>query len=206
MQATPDTVIDTRLLYERPMRVRNAVLEEQVDAELELGMAGSPARLLQKLTDLAMKLCASHSAGVSLLEEAGGTRFFRWHAVSGEWRKFLGATLPREFSPCGTVLDRQEALLMVDPERYFTPLSQVPPRVEEVLLLPFAVHGEIVGTMWVVAHDSKRKFDLEDRRIVTRLTRFAAAAYEQLHSSEAAGDAAGVPQARLVSEPPRRAH
>ena len=206
MQVTPDTVIDTQALYERPMRVRSAALEEQVTAELELGLAGSPARLLQKLTDLAMKLCASQSAGVSLLEESGGTRFFRWHAVSGEWGKLLGTTLPREFSPCGTVLDRREALLMIDPERYFTPLSQVPPRVEEVLLVPFSVRDEIVGTIWVVAHDRHRQFDLEDRRIVTRLTRFATAAYERLHSSQDGDEAGAPPPARLVSEPPRRAH
>lgn len=150
--------------------------------ELKRALAGSPRALLQRLSGVAMELCHAQSAGVSLLEEAEGRRYFRWHAVAGAWTGLLWSTLPREFSPCGTVLDRNQALLMVDPVRYFTPLEQVQPAVHEALLLPFTVDGETVGTVWVIAHDGARKFDAEDRRIVCALTAFAAAAYRRLLS------------------------
>ena len=132
-----------------------------------------------------MNLCQAHSAGISLLEEEGGRRFFRWHAVSGRWASYLWNTLPREFSPCGTVLDRQAAQLMILPERHFTPLQQVSPKVFEVLLIPFSVGGELVGTVWVIAHDETRRFDGEDRRVVDSLAKFASTAYERLSSLSA---------------------
>lgn len=48
-----------------------------------------------------------------------------------------------------------------------------------------------VGTIWVVAHDERRKFDAEDERIVTTLARFASAAW-QLWSAHIASEAAKV--------------
>ena len=109
--------------------------------------------MLQALADVALELCQAHSAGISILEHADGRDFFRWHAVSGQWRAMQWNTLPREFSPCGTVLDRAAAQLMISPERYFTPMLQISPKVAEVLLVPFEVAGEMVGTVWVIAHD-----------------------------------------------------
>ena len=178
--ATVDEVIATPALHERAPRSCDRAAEERAFEELKRALAGSPRAVLQKLADVALELCNAQSSGISLLEEAGGRRVFRWHAVAGEFRSLLWNTLPREFSPCGTVLDRQAAQLMVDPERYFTPLAQITPRVSEVLLVPFSVDGEIVGTVWLVAHDAARRFDREDHRIVSALTRFAAAAYEML--------------------------
>jgi CheY-like chemotaxis protein len=102
--------------------------------------------------------------------------------VSGRFSPYLWNTLPREFSPCGTVLDRQAPQLMILPERHFTPLLQVAPKVFEVLLIPFSVGEVIVGTVWVVAHDDTRRFDSEDRRIVSKLAKFAAVAYAGLSS------------------------
>jgi CheY-like chemotaxis protein len=158
--------------------------------ELALGklageLATSPRQVLQKLTDAALELCQSHSAGVSLLEAEGDRQFFRWHAVSGRWAPLVWTTLPREFSPCGTVLDRKAAQLMILPERHFTPLAQVPPKVYEALLVPFEVAGELVGTVWVISHDPQRRFDSEDRRVVARMATFAAEAYECLSSLSA---------------------
>jgi CheY-like chemotaxis protein len=74
---------------------------------------------------------------------------------------------------------------MIDPERYFTPLAQVPPKVYEALLVPFSVGGEPVGTVWVVTHDRTRQFDGEDQRVLTQLSEFAARAYQQLSSLSA---------------------
>jgi hypothetical protein len=185
METTPfplDKVIANDVLERRAIRKRDYAAEERAMAELRRVLAGSPRSVLQKLADVALELCRAQSAGVSLLEEESAKRYFRWHATSGAWGGLLWATLPRELSPCGTVIDRGAALLMIEPERYFTPLAQVPPKVSEVLLVPFSVRGVLVGTLWVVAHDSSRQFDREDKRVVTKLTEFAAKAYERLQS------------------------
>jgi CheY-like chemotaxis protein len=157
----------------------------QALANLARELAASPRAVLRKLSDTALELCHAHSAGISLLEVAHGRPIFRWHAVSGQWSSYLWATMPREFSPCGTVLDRKAAQLMILPERHFTPLLQVTPKVHEALLIPFSVAGELVGTVWVIAHDDSRRFDSEDRRLVAKLAEFAAEAYARLSSLDA---------------------
>ena len=204
MQAAPillEDVIATGLLDERIPRVRKPAAQARAISELKRVLAGSPRAVLQKLVEVALELCQAQSAGISLLEESGGRRFFRWHAVAGEWSGLLWSTLPREFSPCGTVLDREETLLMLDPQRYFTQLLQLPPRMTEVLLLPFAVRGRTVGTIWVVAHDEARRFDRKDRRVVAELTRFAVGAYERLQSFRAEDVQELSRMHHLVSEP-----
>lgn len=195
-----EEVIATEALEQRVARVRDVAAEPRAMGELKRALAGSPRAVLQKLAEVVLELCGAQSAGVSLLEEADGRRFFRWHAAAGRWRELLWATLPRELSPCGTMLDRHEALLMVDPERHFAPLAQVPPRIGEALLVPFAVNGATLGTVWVVAHDADRRFDGEDRRVVTELTQFAAAAYERLKSFKA-DDVRELSRMHLASEP-----
>ena len=180
-----DEVIRTEMLERRAPRERDSGAEARAMSELRRGLAGSPRALLQRLTEVALELCGAQSAGVSLLEEEQGRRFFRWHAVSGEYKRLLCTTLPYKASPCGAVLDRREALLMIDPERHYTYFAQVRPYVVEVMLVPFAVRGETVGTLWIVSHDPARRFDAEDRRIVKALTEFAAAAYERLQSFSA---------------------
>src|SRR5688572_1447559 len=137
--------------------------------ELQYALAGSPTALLQKLADKALELCRAHSAGVSLLEEVGGRRFFRWYAVTGRFSELRWTTLPLEFSPCGEVFKRGESVLMIEPERHYGTLPGAHPRVAETLLVPFWLGGEMVGTVWVVSHEPERRFDAEDRRVVTEL-------------------------------------
>jgi CheY-like chemotaxis protein len=180
-----DAVIaNQELRRRRPRHPMHDALEEAL-VGLARHLATSPRQVLQKLSDTALELCYAHSSGISLLEEENGRQIFRWHAVSGQWASYLWATMPREFSPCGTVLERKAAQLMILPERHFTPLAQVTPRVHEALLIPFSVGGEIVGTVWVIAHDENRRFDSEDRRVVAKLANFAAEAYERLSSLSA---------------------
>lgn len=195
-----DVIIATEALERRTPRAFSRDADAHALAQLKRSLAGSPRALLQKLAEVALERCAAQSAGVSLLEEADGRRFFRWHAVAGKWRDLVWTTLPRELSPCGTVLDRRESMLMVEPERYFTPLAQVPPRVEEALLVPFEVGGEAAGTVWVVAHEPGRHFDREDRRAVAKLSVFAAFAYERLRSF-GADDVRDLSRMHLVTEP-----
>jgi PAS domain S-box-containing protein len=143
-------------------------------------LAASPDGILQKLTDTALTLCRAHSAGVSLLEP-DGKRFY-WPAISGQWVGHAGGGTPRDFGPCGTVLDCDAALLFSHPEIDFDYFAPVTPLVEEALLMPFHVHGKAVGTVWVVIHDLSRRFDSEDLRLMTDLGAFAASAYQALSS------------------------
>src|ERR1700689_709078 len=170
--------ICTRELSGRPARQPD--LEKVTSALVRLSqtMAESPERVLQQLVDTALELCQAQSAGLSLLEEENGRKIFRWHGVAGEYAPHLWGTTPRDFSPCGTVLDTDKMQLMSHLDRHFTYFSAVQPRISEALLVPFHVNGEAVGTIWVISHDATRKFDAEDARVMNTLGEFAAGAYQ----------------------------
>ncbi len=173
-----ESVICTRELSRRPARQPD--LEAVTSALVRLGqtMADSPERVLQQLVDTALELCHAQSAGLSLLEEENGRKIFRWHGVAGEYAPYRWGTTPREFSPCGTVLDTDQMQLMSQLDRHFTYFSTVQPRISEALLVPFHVGGEAVGTIWVISHNPNRQFDAEDARVMSALGEFAAAAYQ----------------------------
>jgi PAS domain S-box-containing protein len=145
-------------------------------------MAANPAGILEKLTQTALSLCRADSAGISLLDAEG--REFYWPAIAGQWASFVGGGAPRDFGPCGTVLDRDAALLFSRPERDFPDLGDASPVIEEALLMPFHAEGKAVGTVWVVLHDKNRRFDAEDLRVMTNLGTFAAAAYQAVVSGQ----------------------
>ncbi len=174
------SVISTGELGRRPARAPDHAGESRALVALAQAMSNSPDRILQQLVEAAMTLCRAQSAGISLLDEERGR--FLWPAIAGAWSMHVGIGTPRDFGPCGTVLDRREALLFSRPERCFGYLSAVTPRIEEALLIPFYVNGEPVGTLWVVAHDESRRFDLEDMRALTGLGTFAGLAYQTLRS------------------------
>jgi PAS domain S-box-containing protein len=139
-------------------------------------LAASPDAILQKLAEAALKLCGAQSAGISLLEPDG--KHFYWPAISGQWAEKVGGGTPRDYGPCGTVLDCDAALLFSHPELDFDYFGPVTPLVEEALLMPFYVSGKAVGTVWIVMHDMSRRFDSEDLRLMTDLGAFAASAYQ----------------------------
>jgi signal transduction histidine kinase/ActR/RegA family two-component response regulator len=139
-------------------------------------LADSPRTILQALADKTLEVLNAGSAGLSLLTREGD-RFY-WAAIAGGWSPHLGGGTPREFGPCGDVLDRNTPLLFTRWERRYPYLAEATPLAEEGLLVPFHVDGRAVGTIWVIAHDSERKFDLEDLRLLQMLSRFASAAYQ----------------------------
>ena len=170
-----ELVISTPDLSRRPTRPPDYASENRALGALLEAMTASPDDILQKLAETALDLCRAHSAGFSLLD--GERKRFRWAAIAGVWASHLGGGTPRNFGPCGTVLDRNGPLLFSSPERHFKYLTSVAPHIEEGLLLPFYVGGEAVGTIWVIAHDQSRSFDAEDLRVMTNLAHFAAVAY-----------------------------
>ena len=110
---------------------------------------------------------------------------FHWRAIAGQWASHLNGGTPRNFGPCGTVLDQDMAMVCSHPELDFPYWTPIKPVLEEGLLIPFYVKGEAIGTIWVVAHDKSRRFDAEDLRVMTSLSTLAAAAYQTLLSLNA---------------------
>ncbi len=179
------SMLSTAELSRRPTRAPDHEAENRALIALAREMAISPEGILQKLADTALVLCRAHSAGLSLLEDDDQRNNFHWRALAGAWAPHLNGGTPRNFGPCGTVLDRNLALMCSHPERDFPYFGEVLPLLEEGLLVPFYVKGEAIGTIWVVAHDQSRRFDAEDLRVMTNLGTFAAAAYQSWLSAKA---------------------
>ncbi len=175
-----ESVICTQQLIIRPCRQPDFEALSGALIKLAQALAKSPEHILQQLVDTTLQLCHAQSAGISLLEEENGQKIFRWHGVAGQYAPHLWGTTPREFSPCGTVLDTDKVQLMSHLDRHFTYFSEVEPRIAEALLIPFHVGGEAVGTVWVISHDHARLFDAEDARVISVLGEFAATAYQAL--------------------------
>lgn len=82
--------------------------------QLAKTFAEDPERVLQELVDAAVTFCHADSAGISLQETGpDGKERFRWIAVSGSFEPYLHGTTPRDFSPCGTCMDRAKPQLYI---------------------------------------------------------------------------------------------
>lgn len=180
-----DDVLITGQLYERPSRQSDYQAENEGLTALAQELATAPGKVLQKLCDVALKLCRAHSAGISIKEEIDGVRIFRWRALAGEMSHYLQGMLPRDFAPCGIVVDENAPQLFTRPVLHFPYVQKVEPYIYEVLLIPFRVAGRPVGTVWIVSSTEERQFDAEDVRLLTNLSQFAAASYQALQSQEA---------------------
>ena len=185
-------------LLVRPHRPPDYEAENRALLDLAGVMTESPHNILQRLVETALALCRADTAGISLIETHDGEPVFRWEALAGVYAAHRNNTMPRNASPCGTTIDRNNTQLMYLPERVFPALRGEPP-VVEALLVPFHVGGIPIGTVWVVAHDEHRKFDREDERVVLNLAQFASAAWQLLRTTTAA-EAAGLAQRERTLE------
>jgi PAS domain S-box-containing protein len=172
------SMLSTAEVQSRPSRAPDYEAESRALMELSRQMAASPGSILQALAEAALNLCSAHSAGLSLLEDGDQRRNFHWRAIAGQWASHVNGGTPRDFGPCGTVLDQNIPMVCSHPERDFPYWAAVRPPLEEALLIPFYINDEAVGTIWVVAHDTSRRFDAEDLRVMTNLAAFAAGAYQ----------------------------
>ncbi len=175
-----ESVIATSRLKDRDTRTPDRKAENQAELELTQELAKSPHDFFQKLVNMVLRLTPADSAGISLLDEKNGR--FVWPAVAGGLSPYLWEGTPRSFGPCGTVLDRNEPILFLHPERHFTYLQPIAPPLEEVLLIPFHVGDKPVGTIWAVIHNQDCKFQSEDRRLLENLSAFASSAFKVLAS------------------------
>jgi PAS domain S-box-containing protein len=178
-----ESVLRTEELTRRPSRPPDFERENGALVSLVQALADSPRTVLQRLAETILDVLRADSGGLSLLTK-DGTRF-HWPAIAGVWQPHIGGGTPREFGPCGDVLDRNAPLLFTHFERRYTYFLPVTPPVEECLLVPFYVDGKAVGTIWAIAHDDRRKFDAEDMRILVSLGRFASSAYQTVAFVEA---------------------
>ena len=193
------SVLCTDELSQRPPRPPDYEKENRALAALARALADSPHTVLRALADTILDVFDADSAGISLLTEDG--KWFHWPAVAGAWHPHEGGGTPRDFGPCGDVLDRNTPLLFTHCERRYPYLRQVTPPIEECLLVPFSVEGKPVGTIWAVAHDDCRKFDAEDLRQLVSLGNLASAAYQVkmvLDASERRAEALAQSQSDLA--------
>ncbi len=170
-------------LQERAGRAADYEAESRALAALVQALANGPERILQVLAEKVLEVLRAGSAGLSLLSPGGES--FYWAAIAGEWSPHLGGGTPRDFGPCGDVLDCNAPLLFTHWEHRYPYLASATPLAEEGLLVPFDVDGKAVGTIWAIAHDTDRRFDTEDLRLLQSMARFASAAYQAANSVEA---------------------
>ena len=159
-----DSILCTEELRRRPSRPPNYEKENRALAALTSALADSPRTILQTLAETILDITQCDSAGLSLLTINGktpdvcGKRFY-WPAIAGMWNPHIGGGTPRNFGPCGDVLDQNRTLLFKHFERRYPYLQPVIPTAEECLLVPFYVAGKAVGTIWAIMHSDRRKFD-----------------------------------------------
>src|SRR5215469_156821 len=187
--ASLESILCTEELQRRPSRPPDYEKENSALVRLMSAPADSPHTILQTLAETTLHFTQCDSAGLSLLTKDGktpdvcGERFY-WPAIAGMWKPHIGGGTPREFGPCGDVLDRNCTLLFKHFERRYTYLLPIKPLVEECLLVPFYVGGKAVGTVWAIMHRDRRKFDPEDERLMSVLGQFASLAYQALESNK----------------------
>jgi transcriptional regulator with GAF, ATPase, and Fis domain len=177
-----EKILCTEELRHRPWRAPDYAKENRALVALSSALADSPHTILQTLAETILDVTQSDSAGLSLLTKDDGGKRFYWPAIAGIWKPYIGGGTPRDFGPCGDVLDRDISLLFRHFELRYTYFLPITPPAEECLLVPFYVGGKAVGTIWALLHDDRRHFDAEDERLMQSLGRVASTAYQSLAS------------------------
>ncbi|HEY6342686.1 MAG TPA: ATP-binding protein [Bryobacteraceae bacterium] len=178
-----ESILCTEELQRRPSRPPDYERENRALVALLSALANSPRTIFQTLAETILDITGSDSAGLSLLTKDGktphsdGERFY-WPAIAGTWNPHVGGGTPRNFGPCGDVLDCNRTLLFQHFERRYPYLVPVIPAAEECLLVPFYLGGKAVGTIWAIMHSDRHKFDAEDDRVMAALGKFASSAYQ----------------------------
>jgi len=187
-----ESVLCTEELQRRPSRLPDYQAENRALLALAQALADSPRTILQTLVDTILEVFQSDSAGISLLTTHDDGKNFYWPAIAGAWKPHIGGGTPRDFSPCGEVLDHNIPLLFRHCERRYTYLLPVMPPIEECLVVPFYVADKAMGAIWAIAHNDRRKFDAEDLRQLVSLSRFASVAYQAQASLSATEQLAAI--------------
>jgi signal transduction histidine kinase len=170
------SVVITGALKRRRSRQPDHAATREALALLTETLTRAPECILQEVAETALRLCRAHSTGINLEEGEGDQAVLRWYAVAGEFAGYLGSTMPRYFSPCGSALDAHTFQLMSYPYRYFGQTPPLKPEIVEMLIVPFSIQGKAGGTISAISHRKARRFDAEDRRVLNTLATFVATA------------------------------
>ena len=169
----PSDLFITDALDSRPRGKPDYVREARAIQALAVAMADAPEEVLPQFVDLAMRITGAASAGLSLWERsafADDPGVFRWCFLRGTLARFDGATTPRNHSPCGVTLDRNQPQLTLQPARTYEWIAEAKVEAPEVLLVPLRLaDAEPFGTLWVVS-DTEGRFT---RDHATLLAEFA---------------------------------
>jgi len=177
-----EAIVRTDELNRRPSRPPDYASENRALVALTTALADSPLTILQTLADRVLDVLRADSAGLSLLTK--DEKRFYWAAIAGAWKSHTGGGTPRDFGPCGDVLDRNVPMLFTHWELRYPYLGTATPLADEGLLVPFYLKGKAVGTIWAIIHTDRRQFDAEDLRLLQSLGQFASAAYQAVQSIE----------------------
>jgi len=164
-----ESILSTEELSRRQSRLPDYKKENHALGALLSALLDSQSNILQTLAETILDVTQCDSSGLSLLTKGDGGKRFYWPAIAGMWKPHIGGGTPRDFGPCGDVLDRNCTLLFKHFERRYPYLLPVTPPAEECLLVPFYVGAKAVGTIWAIMHTDRRKFDAEDERLMNTL-------------------------------------
>lgn len=172
--ATVEQVTITPLLVGRPLRRRADDENRQILMLSSTATSAAVAEGCDQCAKIAMKLCQADSCGISVGEAAAdGQRVFRRVALTGVLAGHLAGTTPRLSSPCGVTVDAGTPILMRRPELAYPYLGVGTP-LHDLLLVPLTPRRDPVeGAIWVVMHNTARKFDAQDARILGSIAAIA---------------------------------
>jgi two-component sensor histidine kinase len=168
-----DAVFNPDALSKRPAGTADLRRELRTMHLLAQEMVKSPAGVMDRFVELAIELCDAESGGISLLEaRPDSPGIFRWYGLKGRFAAYEGGTTPREFSPCGIVLDSVKPVVMNYPERHYPYLGADGLTIPELLVVPLLnPNDEAVGTLWIV-HDEGGQFTKNEADTLERLAAF----------------------------------
>ena len=168
-----EAVLNPDALSKRPAREADLRGELRTMHLLAQEMVKSPAGVMDRFVELAIELCDAESGGISLLEaRPARPGILRGYGLKGRFAAYKGGTTPREFSPCGVVLDSVKPVVMNYPERHYPYLGADGLTIPELLLVPLLnTSDEAVGTLWIV-HDEGGQFTRNEADTLERLAAF----------------------------------
>ena len=98
-----EAILRTEELHRRPWRPPDYEKENRALVALAIALADAPRTILQTLAEKVLEVLQADSAGLSLLTQ--DEQRFSWPAIAGAWQPHLGGGTPRDFGPCGDVLE-----------------------------------------------------------------------------------------------------
>ncbi|MET4697033.1 two-component sensor histidine kinase [Constrictibacter sp. MBR-5] len=178
-----DVFITDELNTRAPGRV-DSLKEKQALQDLAGRMSSWPEEVLPRFVELAMEMTEGSSAGLSLYEEEPAPGVFRWRWLQGLLSPFEGTTVPRDFSPCGVALDRNDIVLCAHPERVYNWIAEAGLTIPEALLVPLYLGGTVpLGTLWIIGR-GPRHFDRGHARAMKELASFVDIALRMVRTEE----------------------